>query len=161
MIYNIYISIDKAIKHTTIFSISNPSPSEADVMIKVWADIFEVLFYNTGIYIRWQVYVYFTSTTKIDLYADIHRGEKGLITGDTDRVMFKLDAKLVLIYDENEYPVSCVEFAPYSGPKKIKTDRSKLLVEAKTLYNQTMNLNVDEENESILKIVNIQIMGKI
>lgn len=69
MIYNIYISIDKMIKHTTIFSISKPSPSEADVMIKVWADIYEVLFYNTGIYIRWQVYVYFTSTTKIDLYA--------------------------------------------------------------------------------------------
>lgn len=63
MIYNIYISIDKMIKHTTIFSISKPSPSEADVMINIWADIFEV---------RWQVYVYFTSTTKTDLHAHIY-----------------------------------------------------------------------------------------
>ncbi|EIE87027.1 hypothetical protein RO3G_11738 [Rhizopus delemar RA 99-880] len=29
-----------------------------------------------------------------------------------------------------------VEFAPYAGPKKIKTDRSKLLVEAKTIYDK-------------------------
>ncbi|KAI9354231.1 hypothetical protein BD770DRAFT_325052, partial [Pilaira anomala] len=84
----------------------------------------------------------------------------GLTTGETDRIMFKLDAKLVLIYNNNEYPVSCMEFAPYSGPKKIKTNRSKLLVEAKTLYNLTMGLNKNKENES-LKIVNVQIMGKI
>jgi hypothetical protein len=41
------------IKHTTIFSLSKPAPLEADVMIKIWADLFEVLFYNTGICIRW------------------------------------------------------------------------------------------------------------
>ncbi|EPB92592.1 hypothetical protein HMPREF1544_00605 [Mucor circinelloides 1006PhL] len=36
----------------------------------------------------------------------IYRGEKGLITGETDHIMSKLDAKLVLIYNNNEYPVS-------------------------------------------------------
>lgn len=132
------IVLDKMMKHGAIFSLTHPKPSEADIMIKIWADIFEVLFYNTGIYIRW--------------------GEKGLTTGETDCIMFKLDAKLVLIYNNNEYPVSCMEFAPYSGPKKIKTDRSKLLVEAKTLYNLTMGLNKNKENES-LNIVNVQIMG--
>lgn len=35
---------------------------------------------------------------------------------------------------------------------KIKTDRSKLLVEAKTLYNLIMGLNKSKEKES-LKIV--------
>jgi hypothetical protein len=72
-----------------------------------------------------------------------------------------LDAKLVLVYDDTEYPVSSMEFAPYSGLKKIKTDRSKLLVEAKVIYNQIIGLNISDENAALLKITNIQIMGKI
>jgi hypothetical protein len=63
-----------------------------------------------------------------------------------------LDAKLVLVYDDTEYPVSCVEFAPYSGQKKIKMDRSKLLVEAKTIYNQVMGMNISEENKGKIGI---------
>ncbi|CAO3657115.1 unnamed protein product [Mucor hiemalis] len=47
--------IDKMIKHNSIFTLSNPTPSEADVIIKIWADIFEVLFYSTGIYVRWLI----------------------------------------------------------------------------------------------------------
>lgn len=96
---------------------------------------------------------------KISLH--IHRGEKGLDTGNDDHTIFKLDAKLVLLYDGTEYPISSVEFAPYAGLKKIKTDRSKLLVEAKTIYDKVMGLNVNEGNAALLKIVNIQIMGKI
>lgn len=96
---------------------------------------------------------------KISLH--VHRGEKGLDTGNDDHTIFKLDAKLVLLYDGTEYPISSVEFAPYAGPKKIKTDRSKLLVEAKTIYDKVMGLNVNEGNAALLKIVNIQIMGKI
>ncbi|KAI7887293.1 uncharacterized protein EV154DRAFT_485007 [Mucor mucedo] len=46
------VIIDKMIKHNSIFTLSKPTPSEADVMIKIWADIFKVLFYSTGIYIR-------------------------------------------------------------------------------------------------------------
>jgi hypothetical protein len=53
MIDNISISLDKMIKHGTIFTLSKPIPSEADIIIKIWADLFEVLFFNTGIYIRW------------------------------------------------------------------------------------------------------------
>jgi hypothetical protein len=79
---------------------------------------------------------------KINLH--IHRGD----TGDDDRTIFKLDAKLVLLYDGDEYPISSVEFAPYAGPKKIKIDRSKLLVEAKTIYDKVM----DEGNAALLKI---------
>lgn len=71
---------------------------------------------------------------KISLH--IHRGEKGLDTGNDNHTIFKLDAKLVLLYDGTEYPIPSVEFAPYAGPKKIKTDRSKLLVEAKTIYDK-------------------------
>ncbi|KAG1176956.1 hypothetical protein G6F46_000830 [Rhizopus delemar] len=102
-------------------------------------DIFEALFYNTKMHIRW--------------------GEKGLDTGNDDHTIFKLDAKLVLLYDGTEYPISSVKFAPYAGPKKIKTDRSKLLIEAKTIYDKVMGLNVNEKNTALLKIVNIQIMG--
>lgn len=76
------------------------------------------------------------------------------------RIIFKLDAKLVLLYDDDEYPISCVEFAPYSGVKKIKNDRSKLLVEAKTIFNQAVGLDMNNHNQSNLKIVNIQVMGK-
>lgn len=76
-----------------------------------------------------------------------------------DHVIFKLDAKLVLLYDDKEYPISCAEFAPYSGAKKIQNDRSKLLVEAKSIYNQAIGLNMSKHNESNLKIVNIQVMG--
>ncbi|CAO3657055.1 unnamed protein product [Mucor hiemalis] len=65
----------------------------------------------------------------------------------------------ILILTSIQLIIGVTDFAPYSGPKKIKTDRSKLLVEAKAIYNQTMNLNVEKENESILKIVNIQIKG--
>ncbi|KAI8070245.1 hypothetical protein BDF21DRAFT_495850 [Thamnidium elegans] len=43
----------KYIKHNSIFTLSKPTPSEADVMIRIWADIFEALFYNIGIYVRW------------------------------------------------------------------------------------------------------------
>ncbi|KAI9354028.1 hypothetical protein BD770DRAFT_412461 [Pilaira anomala] len=135
----IALTLDKMIKHPTIFTLSKPTPSEADIMIKVWADLFEVLFCNTGLYIRW--------------------GEKGLITQDDGRTIFKLDAKLVQLFDDEEYPVSCLEFAPYSGPKKIKSDRNKLLVEAKAIYNEVRGLQLSEENKSGLKIVNIQIMG--
>lgn len=102
------------IKHTSIFSTSKPIPSEADTMIKIWADLFGVLFSNIGVYVRW--------------------GEKGLMTqNESDRVIFKLGAKFVLLYDGDEYPISCAGFAPYTGVKKIKGDRSKLLVEAKTM----------------------------
>ncbi|KAG0769531.1 hypothetical protein G6F24_001004 [Rhizopus arrhizus] len=38
-------------------------------------------------------------------------------------------------------------------------DRSKLLVEAKTIYNQVMGMNISEENKDLLRITNIQIMG--
>lgn len=55
MIYIVCISIDKIIKHGAIFSISKPNPSEADITIKIWVDIFKVLFYNTRVYVRWQV----------------------------------------------------------------------------------------------------------
>ena len=50
MIDNLFFSIDKMIKHNSIFTLSKPTPSEADVMIKIWADIFDALFYSTGIY---------------------------------------------------------------------------------------------------------------
>ncbi|KAI8639630.1 hypothetical protein BD408DRAFT_421032 [Parasitella parasitica] len=119
-------SIDKMITHNSIFTLSKPTPSEADVMIKIWADIFEVLFYSTGIYIRW--------------------GEKRLATGDDGNTIFKLDAKLVLLCDNAEYPVCAVEFAPYAGLERIITDRSKLLVEAKIICDKVMSLNVNEEN---------------
>lgn len=52
------------------------------------------------------------------MYIYIYRGEKGFIPEDVDLVIFNLDAKLVLIYDDTKYPVSCTEFAPYSGAKK-------------------------------------------
>ncbi|CEP16601.1 hypothetical protein [Parasitella parasitica] len=48
----ISILIEKKIKHKTIFNISTPTPSEADIMIKVWADIFEIIFHKTDIYVR-------------------------------------------------------------------------------------------------------------
>ncbi|KAG1380216.1 hypothetical protein G6F60_005813 [Rhizopus arrhizus] len=38
-------------------------------------------------------------------------------------------------------------------------DTSKLLVEAKTIYNQVMGMNISEENKDLLRITNIQIMG--
>ena len=69
------------------------------------------------------------------------RGEKGLTSNDADPAFFKLDAKLDLIYDDTEYPFSCAEFATYFGQKEIKTDRSKLLIEAKTIYNQVMHMD--------------------
>lgn len=53
MIDNLSISVDKVIKHSSLFTLSKPNPSEADVMIKIWADLFEALFYNTEIYICW------------------------------------------------------------------------------------------------------------
>lgn len=84
-----------------------------------------------------------------------------MITQDDGRIIFKLDAKLVLLFDDEEYPVSCLEFAPYSGPKKIKSDRNKLLVEAKLIYNEVGSLHLSDENKIDLKIANIQIMGKI
>ena len=54
-----------------------------------------------------------------------------------------------------------MEFIPYSELQKIKTDRSKLLVEAKVIYNQIIGLNISDENAALLKITNTQIMGKI
>jgi hypothetical protein len=73
----------------------------------------------------------------------MNRGEKGLNMDDSKKI-FKLDAKLVLIYDEEEYPIASVEFAPYAGPKKIKNDRSKLLTEAKIIYNQVVELGIND-----------------
>lgn len=90
-----------------------------------------------------------------------NRGKKGLTGDDADRVFFKLGVKLVLVYDDTEYPVSCIEFAPYSGKKKIKMNRSKLLVEAKTIYDQVMGMDINKQNQDLLRITNIQIMGKI
>ena len=49
-----------------------------------------------------------------------NRREKGLNSNDSNIFFFKLDAKLVLLYDGAEYPVSCLELAPYSGEKKIR-----------------------------------------
>ncbi|KAL7310320.1 hypothetical protein PS15m_009836 [Mucor circinelloides] len=95
------IILNKMIKHGILFSLTEPKPSEADIMIKIWADIFEVLFQNIGIYIRWQVYADFISMNNINII-HIYRSEKGLTTGETDRIMFKLDAKLVLMYSNNE-----------------------------------------------------------
>ncbi|KAG1473309.1 hypothetical protein G6F56_001023 [Rhizopus delemar] len=95
----ISLIVDKMIKHNSIFTLSKSTPSEADVMIKIWADFFEVFFYNTEIYIRWR--------------------EKGLDTSNDDCTIFKLDAKLVLLYDGTEYPISSVDFAPYAGPKRL------------------------------------------
>lgn len=48
----------------------------------------------------------------------IYRGEKGLICNDDGQTIFKLDAKIVFLYNDEEYPVSCMEFAPYAGPQK-------------------------------------------
>ncbi|CEP08468.1 hypothetical protein [Parasitella parasitica] len=97
------------------------------------------------------------SKKKISL--PIHWGEKRLAADGDEKTIFKLDAKLVLLYDNAEYPVCAVEFAPYAGRKKIKTDRSKLLVEAKIISDKVMSLNVNEENAALLKVVNVQIMG--
>lgn len=62
-------------------------------------------------------YLEFMSTKKINLH--IYRREKGLDTSNDGCTIFKLDAKLVLLYDGTEYPISSVDFAPYAGPKKI------------------------------------------
>jgi hypothetical protein len=37
---------------------------------------------------------------------------------DDTKKIFKLDAKLVFLCDEEEYPVASVEFAPYAGSRK-------------------------------------------
>jgi hypothetical protein len=73
----------------------------------------------------------------------MNRGEKGL-NMDASKKIFKLDAKIVLLYDEEEYPVASVEFAPYADPQKIKSDRSKLLAEARTIYNQVVELGIND-----------------
>lgn len=98
------------------------------------------------------------STNKINLY--MHRGEKRIATGDGEDIIFKLDAKLVLLYDHAEYPVCAAEFAPYAGLKRIKTDRSKLLVEAKVICDKIMNLELSEEQAALLSVVNVQVVGK-
>lgn len=56
-----------------------------------------------------------------------NRGEKGLTSDDADPVFFKLDVKLVLIYDDTEYPVSCAEFAPYSVQKKNQNGQEQIV----------------------------------
>lgn len=60
------------------------------------------------------------------------------------------------------------EVVPFLSEDKQELDDIKKALKLKyktleaALYNQTVNLNVDEETQSIiLKIVNIQIMGKI
>jgi hypothetical protein len=90
----------------------------------------------------------------------LYKGEKGLHVNDESSEIFKLDAKLVLIYDNEEYPVASCEFAPYAGPQKIKSDRSKLLLEGNILINKMAGLNIDQSNMGKLNIVNLQIMGK-
>ncbi|KAG2192938.1 hypothetical protein INT47_001302 [Mucor saturninus] len=85
---------------------------------------------------------------------------KDLITYDDDYTLFELDAKFILLYDDAEYAVSCAEFAPYAGPKKIKVDQRKLIFEGKAIYNQVMTLGIGEGNEAILKIRNIKVLGK-
>ncbi|KAG2205599.1 hypothetical protein INT46_005519 [Mucor plumbeus] len=69
------------------------------------------------------------------------KGEKGLDIGDNEKTIFKLDAKLVLLYVDKEYPVSV------------------LLVEAKTIYGKNIDLNANEEYATLLSIVILQIMG--
>ncbi|KAF1801502.1 hypothetical protein FB192DRAFT_1341992 [Mucor lusitanicus] len=86
-------------------------------------------------------------------------GEKRIATGDGEDIIFKLDAKLVLLYDHAEYPVCAAEFAPYAGLKRIKTDRSKLLVEAKVICDKIMNLELSEEQAALLSVVNVQVVG--
>ncbi|GAA5817137.1 hypothetical protein MFLAVUS_010678 [Mucor flavus] len=38
-------------------------------------------------------------------------------------------------------------------------NRSKLLVEAKTIYDQVMGMDINKQNQDLLRITNIQIMG--
>ncbi|KAI9248345.1 hypothetical protein EDC94DRAFT_652747 [Helicostylum pulchrum] len=144
--YNIISTlIDKVIMHQSIFMLTSPVPSEADIIIKVWADIFEILFYNSGLYLRWGEKV---------LFADDDNDDDNM-----KKVFFKLDLKIVVIVDQKEFEVAALEFAPYAGRKKVAGDRSKLLAEAKTIYNSIIRIGIDESDASMLNIVNMQIMG--
>lgn len=91
----------------------------------------------------------------------INRGEKGLKVDKISSTIFKLDAKIIFIYDNDEYPVSSLEFAPYAGPQKIRNDRSKLLVERKALYNTISDLHITNEHAENLDTINVQIIDKI
>ncbi|KAL9544579.1 hypothetical protein MBANPS3_007559 [Mucor bainieri] len=62
-------------------------------------------------------------------------GEKALTS---ESVLFKLDAKLVLLYDDEKYP---------------------LTVEAKVILNNVAKMNLTERNITSRKIVNMQVIG--
>lgn len=56
--------------------------------------------------------------------------------------------------------VATMEFAPYAGKKKVRVDRSKLLlVEAKMTYDQIIHLGPEQELAQELQVPPVQIMG--
>lgn len=140
MIDNLSINVDKMIKHNSLSTISKPRLKRTlrarYGLISLKLSFTTLKFIFTG-----KFYIESMSTNNISLHT--HRGEKRLDTGDDNHSILKLDTKLVLLYDNTSYHISSVESAPYAGPKKIKPDRSKLLVEAKAIYDKVMGLNVN------------------
>ncbi|GAA5817895.1 hypothetical protein MFLAVUS_011474 [Mucor flavus] len=55
----------------------------------------------------------------------------------------------------DEYEVASLELAPYAG------DRSKLLSEAKIIYNSIIRIGIGESDAYALNVVNMQIMGNV
>lgn len=76
-------------------------------------------------------------------------------------IFFKLDLKVVVIIDQKEFEAAALEFTPYAGRKKVAGDRSKLLLEAKTIYNSIIRIGIDESDALALNIANMQIMGNL
>lgn len=67
MIDNRSISLDKMTKHEAIFTLSKPVPSEADMIIKIWADLLRSFSLILETIFDGEFYMKFMSMNKISL----------------------------------------------------------------------------------------------
>ncbi|KAI8979883.1 hypothetical protein BDB01DRAFT_797874 [Pilobolus umbonatus] len=106
--------------------------SELSVIIKIWSNVFEVLFEEES---------------------DIR-----LVWGDTKNEKFKVDLRLCFIMNSKYYDLANIEFKKNSGNQK--EDEGKVLVEGKTILNSLSkyhNLDIDTAKE--LKVIVGQFCG--
>ncbi|ORY91394.1 hypothetical protein BCR43DRAFT_499009 [Syncephalastrum racemosum] len=99
--------------------------TEYDTIVKIWSPVFETLFRDTHVVLKWGE-------------SKLQTDEVRVPAGPEDHIFFKVDLRLILNHRGTEHTLAIVEVARYFQDSKIRHDHSKLLIESKLVLDNML-----------------------
>lgn len=87
------------------------------------------------------------------MFHEDENGQRVLVPG------FLIDLRVISMWEDDEVDVAVGEVAGCPDVSKVKADRSKILKEAKALYDSIIEDPLSEEDAAHLQITGLQIIG--